>query len=73
MCIAKTPYSLSHDPQRLGRPRWFRLPIHNVRLFAGAGFLFALAGAIKTTPGLPAEPAARQIDLDAQGTILGLR
>jgi formate--tetrahydrofolate ligase len=58
ICIAKTQYSLSHDPQKLGRPRGFRLPIRDLRLAAGAGFLYALAGEIKTMPGLPKEPAA---------------
>lgn len=73
VCIAKTQYSLSHDPKRLGRPQGFRLPIHNVRLSAGAGFLYALAGDVKTMPGLPANPAAQKIDLDAQGKIVGIR
>jgi formyltetrahydrofolate synthetase len=72
VCIAKTQHSLSHDPQRLGRPRGFRLPIHSVRLSAGAGFLYALAGNVKTMPGLPADPAARHIDLDSSGRILGM-
>uniref|UniRef100_A0A7C4QQ00 Formate--tetrahydrofolate ligase n=1 Tax=Schlesneria paludicola TaxID=360056 RepID=A0A7C4QQ00_9PLAN len=73
VCIAKTQYSLSHDPQRRGRPRGFRLPIQDVRLSAGAGYLYALAGDIKTMPGLPLSPAANRIDVDAHGAIIGLR
>lgn len=73
VCIAKTQYSLSHDPALLGRPRGFRFPIRDVRLAAGAGFLYALAGEISTMPGLPAEPAALRIDVDAHGNIRGLR
>lgn len=73
VCIAKTQYSLSHDPQLLGRPRGFRLPIQDVRLSAGAGFLYALAGDIKTMPGLPAEPAAKRIRLDSSGGISGIQ
>ena len=64
VCIAKTQYSLSHDPHLLGRPRGFRFPIRDVRLAAGAGFLYALAGEIQTMPGLTAEPAALRIDVD---------
>ncbi|MCC7420767.1 MAG: formate--tetrahydrofolate ligase [Planctomycetaceae bacterium] len=73
VCIAKTQYSLSHDPRLSGRPRGFRLPIHDVRLSAGAGFLYALAGEIKTMPGLSSDPAARHIDLGPDGEIFGLR
>ncbi|HUY93214.1 MAG TPA: formate--tetrahydrofolate ligase [Pirellulales bacterium] len=73
VCIAKTQYSLSHDPKLLGRPRGFRFPIRDVRLASGAGFLYALAGEINTMPGLPAEPAALAIDVYADGTIRGLR
>lgn len=73
ICIAKTQYSLSHDPQRLGRPRGFRLPIQDVRLSAGAGFVYALAGDIRTMPGLPSRPAALQIDLSPAGDVLGLK
>jgi len=72
VCIAKTQYSLSHDPHLLGRPRGFRFPIRDVRLAAGAGFLYALAGEIQTMPGLPAEPAALRIDVDPAGKITGL-
>ena len=72
VCIAKTQYSLSHDPKLLGRPRGFRLPIRDCRLAAGAGFLYALAGDISTLPGLPKEPAALRIDVADDGTITGL-
>jgi formate--tetrahydrofolate ligase len=72
VCIAKTQYSLSHDPHLLGRPRGFRFPIHDVHLAAGAGFLYALAGEISTMPGLPSRPAALRIGVDADGHITGL-
>lgn len=73
VCIAKTPYSLSHDPTRAGRPRGFRLPIREVRLSAGAGFVYALAGDIVTLPGLPREPAARSLDVSSDGRVVGMR
>jgi formate--tetrahydrofolate ligase len=72
VCIAKTQYSLSHDLALLGRPHGFRFPVRDVRLAAGAGFLYALAGEITTMPGLPAEPAAYRIDIDRDGHIIGL-
>jgi formate--tetrahydrofolate ligase len=72
VCIAKTPYSLSHDASRLGRPIGFQLPIREVRLSAGAGFVLALTDGISLMPGLPREPAARRIDVDAEGRIAGL-
>lgn len=72
VCIAKTQYSLSSDPKLLGRPRGFPFPIDEVRLSAGAGFVYALSGSIRTMPGLPKEPAACRIDIDADGTICGL-
>ena len=74
ICIAKTQYSLSHDPKLLGRPTGFRFPIREVRLAAGAGFLYALAGEIRTMPGLPAHPAAARIDVGPgpAGAIVGL-
>ena len=73
VCIAKTQYSFSHDPKRLGRPRGFRLPIREARLAAGAGFVYALAGDISTMPGLPASPAALRIGVDEDGAIYGIR
>lgn len=72
ICVAKTQYSLSHDPQRLGRPRGFVFPIREARLCAGAGFIHAIAGDMATMPGLPARPSAIDLDLDADGGILGL-
>lgn len=72
VCIAKTQYSLSHDPALRGRPRNFRLPIREVRLAAGAGFVLALTDGVSLMPGLPRQPAARAIDLSADGSISGL-
>ncbi|HTI00367.1 MAG TPA: formate--tetrahydrofolate ligase [Acidisoma sp.] len=72
VCIAKTQYSFSADPKRLGAPSGHRLPVREVRLSAGAGFVVALAGTIMTMPGLPREPAAERIGLDEQGQIIGL-
>ena len=72
VCIAKTHLSLSHDPKLLGAPSGYIFPIEQVRLAAGAGFVYALAGEMRTMPGLPAHPAAEQIDIDAQGRIVGL-
>jgi formate--tetrahydrofolate ligase len=72
VCIAKTQYSLSHDPAQLGRPTGFRVPIHGIRVAAGAGFVYGLAGDIVTMPGLPSQPAAQQIDVTADGRITGL-
>ena len=61
VCIAKTQYSLSHDPKRLGRPAGFRLPVCGVRLSAGAGFVLVLTDGISLMPGLPREPAAAEL------------
>jgi formate--tetrahydrofolate ligase len=72
VCIAKTQYSLSHDPLLLGRPREFRVPIRDLRLFAGAGFVTAYAGDMRTMPGLPTRPGGENIDIDADGNIVGL-
>ncbi|WP_298868840.1 formate--tetrahydrofolate ligase [uncultured Gimesia sp.] len=73
VCIAKTQYSLSHDPGLLGRPQGFTFPVRDVRLSAGAGFLYALCGEVRTMPGLPSEPAAYDIDIDQWGNITGLK
>lgn len=73
VCVAKTQYSLSHDPLRLGRPQGYRFPIREVRLAAGAGFLYALAGDIRTMPGLPGQPMALRVTVDADGQIHNLR
>ena len=72
VCMAKTQYSLSDDPSRLGRPAGFTITVKDLRLSAGAGFIVALTGDIMTMPGLPKGPAAHQIDVDAAGQISGL-
>ncbi len=72
VCMAKTQYSLSDDPSRLGRPAGFTITVMDLRLSAGAGFIVALTGDIMTMPGLPKAPAAHQIDVDAAGQISGL-
>ena len=72
VCIAKTQYSFSVDPTRLGAPQEHILPVRDVRLSAGAGFVVAIAGDIMTMPGLPRSPAASAIGLDTDGRIDGL-
>jgi len=72
VCIAKTQYSLTDDPTRLGRPRGFRISINDVYGSAGAGFVVAKAGDIMTMPGLGKEPAAEKMRLRSDGTIEGL-
>lgn len=72
VCMAKTQYSLSDDPTKLGRPENFRITVRNVRISAGAGFVVALTGDIMTMPGLPKRPAAEVIDVDESGRISGL-
>jgi formate--tetrahydrofolate ligase len=73
ICMAKTPLSLSHDPSLKGRPKGFTLPIKEVRLLAGAGFLTAVCSGIQLMPGLPRKPAGERIDLDPKaGQIVGL-
>jgi formate--tetrahydrofolate ligase len=72
VCIAKTQYSFSDDPTKLGRPTGFRLTIRDVYPAAGAGFVVALAGDIMTMPGLPKVPAAEAIRVLPDGTIEGL-
>ncbi len=72
VCMAKTQYSLSDDPAKLGRPTDFTLTVREVKLSAGAGFIVALTGAIMTMPGLPKAPAALKIDVDDNGKITGL-
>ena len=73
VCMAKTHLSLSHDPSLGASPRGFRLPVREVRLAAGAGFVTVLCGEVRLMPGLPARPAAEAIDVDAAGRITGLR
>jgi formyltetrahydrofolate synthetase len=72
VCVAKTHLSLSHDPNLKGRPTGFRLPVRDVRLAAGAGFIYPLAGDMRTMPGLPSRPAGEKIDIDADGNVVGL-
>jgi len=72
VCMAKTHLSLSHDPSRKGRPTGFRVPIRDVRLSAGAGFVTPLVGEMRTMPGLPSHPAGETIDIDDNGEIVGL-
>ncbi len=72
VCIAKTQNSISHDPKLIGAPSGFVFPVRDVQLYAGAGFVVALAGDIMTMPGLPKAPAALEIDVDDDGVISGL-
>ena len=72
VCIAKTQYSFSDDPAKLGVPRGFRITVREVKVSAGAGFVVALTGAVMTMPGLPKVPAAEKIDVDETGRITGL-
>lgn len=72
ICMAKTQYSLSDDPARLGRPEGFTLNVRDMYVSAGAGFIVALTGTIMTMPGLPKKPAAYDIDVDKDGKITGL-
>jgi formate--tetrahydrofolate ligase len=72
VCMAKTQYSLSHDATLKGRPSGFILPIREVRLSAGAGFITPLCGEMRTMPGLPSKPGGENIDIDAEGNIVGL-
>ncbi|KAK0644520.1 formate--tetrahydrofolate ligase-domain-containing protein [Cercophora newfieldiana] len=73
ICIAKTQYSLSHDPELKGAPTGFTVPIRDVRMAAGAGYLYALAADIQTIPGLPTAPGYLNVDVDTEtGEIDGL-
>lgn len=72
ICVAKTQYSFSDDPTKLGAPDHFRISVRNLRVSAGAGFIVALTGDIMTMPGLPKVPAAEKIDVDENGRISGL-
>lgn len=72
VCIAKTQYSFSDDPAKLGAPSGFYVTVRNVKISAGAGFVVVLTGDIMTMPGLPKVPAAENIDVDEQGRITGL-
>ena len=72
VCMAKTHLSLTHDPLLVGAPTGWRLPIREVHVSAGAGFVYALCGEMTTMPGLPAVPAGEHIDIDAEGNVVGL-
>lgn len=72
VCMAKTQYSLSDDPKKLGRPKDFTLNVREVYVTAGAGFVVAITGSIMTMPGLPKVPAANNIDVNDEGVITGL-
>ena len=72
VCVAKTQYSFSDDPTKLGAPEDFTVTVKNVKVSAGAGFIVALTGDILTMPGLPKVPAAEKIDVDENGRISGL-
>ncbi|WP_281544962.1 formate--tetrahydrofolate ligase [Grimontia sp. SpTr1] len=72
VCIAKTPYSFTSEPSELGAPSGHILPVRELRLMAGAGFVVAICGDVMTMPGLPRKPAALSISLDDDGEIVGL-
>ena len=72
ICMAKTQYSFSDDPTKLGAPKGFTVTVRNLKVSSGAGFLVALTGDIMTMPGLPKVPAAEKIDVDENGVITGL-
>ena len=72
VCMAKTQYSLTDDPTKLGAPEDFEVTVRNLKISAGAGFIVALTGEIMTMPGLPKVPAAERIDVDDEGRITGL-
>ena len=72
ICVAKTQYSLTDDPTKLGAPEDFEVTVRSLKISAGAGFIVALTGEIMTMPGLPKEPAAWKIDVDETGRISGL-
>jgi formate--tetrahydrofolate ligase len=72
ICMAKTQYSLSHDASLKGRPTGFTVPIREVRLSAGAGFITPICGEMRTMPGLPSRPGGEKIDIDSDGNVVGL-
>ncbi len=72
VCVAKTQYSFSDDPTKLGAPEGFKVTVRNLKVSAGAGFIVALTGDIMTMPGLPKSPAAERIDVTEDGKIVGL-
>jgi len=72
ICMAKTHLSFSHNPELKGVPTGFTLPIRDIRVSAGAGFLYPLVGQMQTIPGLPTRPVFYDIDIDDTGKIIGL-
>ena len=72
ICMAKTQYSLSDDPKKLGRPEDYSITVKDVCLYNGAGFITVLLGEIMTMPGLPKKPNFEQIDLDCNGNVIGI-
>ncbi|MDD5944216.1 MAG: formate--tetrahydrofolate ligase [Clostridia bacterium] len=72
VCMAKTQYSLSDDPLKMGRPEGFRVTVRNMKVSAGAGFIVVLTGDVMTMPRLPKVPAAEKVDVDENGVIKGL-
>ncbi len=72
ICMAKTQYSLSHDAKLLGAPKGFRIPVREVRLYAGAGFVTPILGDMRTMPGLNSRPGGERIDIDEDGNVVGL-
>nr|AIE93166.1 formate--tetrahydrofolate ligase (fhs) [uncultured marine group II/III euryarchaeote AD1000_31_H02] len=71
VCMAKTQYSFSHEPKVLGSPTGFTLPLREIRVNAGAGFVVAVCGSMMTMPGLPTRPAALDMDMDNEGRLTG--
>jgi formate--tetrahydrofolate ligase len=72
VCMAKTQYSISHDANLKGAPAGFTVPIREIRLSAGAGFITPLCGEMRTMPGLPSKPGGEKIDIDPEGNVVGL-
>jgi formate--tetrahydrofolate ligase len=72
VCVAKTQYSLSDDPAKLGKPEGFTITVRDLRVSAGAGFVIAYTGDVLTMPGLPKVPAAEKMGIDDTGIITGL-
>jgi formate--tetrahydrofolate ligase len=72
VCIAKSHLSLSHDPRLKGAPTGWTLPVREVRASVGAGFVYPICGDMRTMPGLGTTPALQNIDIDANGDIVGL-
>ena len=72
VCMAKTQYSFSHEPGQLGAPTGFVLPVQELRLNSGAGFVVVILGAVMTMPGLPAQPAAVAMSIDDDGQLVGV-